>query len=224
MADVRRLGKRGSYRLGRLGVPPPEPARPPRPHYPSWRPARRGPLTLWLAAALAGAAVIAAGAALGWWFVPSLVGLAAGVAARFGRIRLRIVLPVIAAVAAAGWAVPLARSAPGGLPEWQVARAVAVMAGLPPLVISVFVVALLVAAAQALAGCWVARMLTPRRLTPPDPMSRQHGRHEGMAGGAPAAHAVAGMSDFVAGSFPGPSRGPELNRSRVAAAGRSAGG
>ena len=167
MADARRLGKRGSYRLGRLGVPPPDPARPPRPHYPSWHPARRGPVSLWLAGALAAAAVIAAGAAPGWWFVPLPVGVAAGVAARFGRLRLRTVLPAIAAAAAAGWAVPLARSAPGGLPGWQVARTFSVLAGLPPRVSVVFVVALLAAAAQALAGCWVALMLTPRRLTPP---------------------------------------------------------
>ena len=163
MADARRLGKRGSYRLGRLGVPPPDPAGPPRPHYPSWRPARRGPLSLWLAGALAGVAVIAAGAALRWWFVPFPAGVAAGVATRFGRLRLRTALPALAVVAAAGWAVPLAWAAAAGLPERQVARTVAALAGLPAHASVIFVVALLVAVLQALAGCWVARVLTPRQ-------------------------------------------------------------
>ncbi len=161
MADLRRLGRRGSYRLGGRGVP--GQARPARPHHPSFRPARPGRATVWLAGGLAGAAVIAAGAALGWWFVPFLAGAAAGVAARFGRLRLRTALTAVAAGAAAGWAVPLAWAAPGGLPERQVARTVAALAGLPAHGSVIVVVALLVAALQALAGFWVARVLTPRR-------------------------------------------------------------
>ncbi len=58
MADLRRLGKRGSYRLGssrdRIG--------------PGW----------WLVIVLAGTLVIAGGAELGLWFVPFLAGLAVG--------------------------------------------------------------------------------------------------------------------------------------------------
>ena len=89
MADLRRLGKRGSYRLGRLGAQPAAPKAPSAPHYPSWAPHHRGPVLLWLLACLAGVVIIAAAAVLGWWFVPFLVGLAAGLAARYGRWRLR---------------------------------------------------------------------------------------------------------------------------------------
>ena len=41
MADLRRLGKRGAYRLGRLGAVLPEQAGPPGPHYPSFAPGHR---------------------------------------------------------------------------------------------------------------------------------------------------------------------------------------
>ncbi|MGE5135270.1 MAG: hypothetical protein ACM32E_20455 [Gemmatimonadota bacterium] len=161
MADLRRLGRRGSYRLGGRGVP--GQARPARPHHPSFRPARRGRAAAWLAGGLAAAAVIAAGAALGWWWVPFPVGLAAGAAARYGPLPLRAVLPALALAAAAGWALPLAGAALAGLPERQVARTVAALAGLPAHASLIFAVTLLVAVLQALAGCWVAAVLTPRR-------------------------------------------------------------
>ena len=50
MADPRKLGKRGSYRLGKLGAPPAP--RPPWPaaHYPSFARRRRGPAGAWLLA------------------------------------------------------------------------------------------------------------------------------------------------------------------------------
>lgn len=162
MADVRRLGKRGSYRLGRLGVPPPGPGRAPRAHYPSFLPARRGPASAWVLGGLAGVAVVAAGAALGWWFVPFLAGVAAGVAGRFGRLRLRTALPAILVIAAAGWAVPLAWAMVRGLPVQAVARTVAALAGLPAHASVVLALTLLVAMLQAAAGLWVGRVLTPR--------------------------------------------------------------
>ncbi len=116
----------------------------------------------WVAGWLAGAAVIAAGAALGWWWVPFPVGLAAGVAARYGRLRLRAAVPGLALAAAAGWALPVAWAWFAGLPERQVARTVAALAGLPAHASLIFAVTLLVAVLQALAGCWVAQVLTPR--------------------------------------------------------------
>ena len=107
MSNLNRLGKRGAYRLGRLGAPAPAPGGPPAPHYPSWVPGHRGPVALWLLGSLAAADLIALGAAAGWWFLPFVAGLAGGAAARYGRWRLRVALPAAALVAALGWALPL---------------------------------------------------------------------------------------------------------------------
>jgi hypothetical protein len=162
-AELRRLGKRGSYRLGRLGAPPPAPSAPPAPHYPSFAPRHRGPLGLWLLACLAGAVIVAAGALLGWWFMPFLAGLAAGLAARYGRWRLRVTLPATVAVAAAGWGAALWWLARGGLPEGAVAREIAALAGLPPHAPAAVVVTLLVAVIEAAVGLWLGRALAPGR-------------------------------------------------------------
>jgi hypothetical protein len=163
MADLRRLGKRGSYRLGRLGAPAPAPAAPPAPHYPVWVDRHRGPAALWLLACLVTVAVLAAGAVAGWWFLPFLAGLAAGVAARYGRWRLRVTLPATVLVAAAGWGAALWWLVRGGLPEGPVAREIAALAGLPAQALAAIAVTLLVAAVQALAGLWLGRALAPGR-------------------------------------------------------------
>ncbi len=163
MAELRRLGKRGAYRLGRLGSPPPERAAPPRPHYPSWVPGHRGPVWLWLLGCLAAIAVIAGGAAIGWWFVPFLAGLAAGIASRLGGWRMRATLLATACVAAAGWAIPLCWQAASGQPVGATARVVAALAGLPAYAAVAIAVTLLVAVIQALAGLWLARAVFPRR-------------------------------------------------------------
>ena len=99
MTDPRKLGRRGSYRLGRLGAPSAPRVPWPTAHYPSFAPQRRGPATAWLLACLAGTVVMAAGALAGWWFLPFLAGLAAGLAVRFGRLRLRTALAGAVAVA-----------------------------------------------------------------------------------------------------------------------------
>ena len=133
MADLRRLGKRGSYRLGRLGAPRPAPSAPPAPHYPSFAPHHRGPAGLWLLACLAGVVIVAAGALAGWWFLPFLAGLAGGLAAHYGRWRLRVSLPAVMLIAAAGWGVALWWLVRGGLPEGAVAREIAALAACPRL-------------------------------------------------------------------------------------------
>src|SRR5262249_44986086 len=116
----------GSYRLGRLGAPRPATSAPPAPHYPSFAPQHRGPAALWLLACLAGAVIVAAGALAGWWFLPFLTGLAGGLAAPYGRWRLRGSLPAVLLGAPAGGGagpggglgrcpvVAGARRAPGG--------------------------------------------------------------------------------------------------------------
>jgi hypothetical protein len=161
-ANPRRLGKRGSYRLGSLaGPPPPRPVLP-SPHYPAWIPGRRGPMVLWLLAGLAGAAILALGALAGLWYLPFLAGLAIGVAARYGRLRLRVSLPAAVLVAVAGWGAALAwLTLRDGLPERSVARTIAALGGLPAHAAAGIAVTLLVAAIQAAAGLWLGRALAP---------------------------------------------------------------
>jgi hypothetical protein len=161
MADLRRLGRRGSYRLGRLGAPAVSRAAA-APRYPSFAPRHRGPVLAWAAAWLAAAAVIAVGALAGWWFLPFAAGLAAGLAARPGRWRLRVSLPATAALAAAGWGAALWWQVLHGLPDGAIARAIAALAGLPARAAVAVAVTLLVAVIQAVAGLWLGRALAPR--------------------------------------------------------------
>jgi hypothetical protein len=163
VADLSRLGKRGSYRLGRLGAPPPAPSGPPAPHYPSWGHHHRGPASLWLLACLAATALVAAGALAGWWFLPFLAGLAAGVASRYGRWRLRAALLATAVITAAGWGAALGWLTLRGLPEGAVAREIAALAGLPPYAAVAIAATLLVAVIQGVVGLWLGRALAPRR-------------------------------------------------------------
>jgi hypothetical protein len=162
MADPRRLGRRGSYRLGRMGAPL-QPHTPwPGAHYPSFAPRRRGPVFAWVLACLAGVLIVAAGALAGWWFLPFAAGLGTGLAARFGRLRLRATLPAAVAVAAAGWGAALAWLVlRDRLPEVTVAKTIAALAGLPASAAVAIAVTLLVAAIQAVAGLWLGRALAP---------------------------------------------------------------
>jgi hypothetical protein len=162
VADPRSLGRRGSYRLGRMGGPPPPRTPWPAAHYPTWAPRRRGPVFAWLLACLAGAAIVTAGALAGWWFLPFLAGLGTGVAAHFGRLRLRATLPAAVVLGAAGWGAALAwLGVRDGLPEVPVARTIAALAGLPASAAVAIAVTLVVAALQAAAGLWLGRALAP---------------------------------------------------------------
>jgi hypothetical protein len=163
MADLRRLGKQGSYRLGRLSMPPSAPAARPAPHYPSWTRRHRGPASFWVLACLAGVLLLATGALLGLWFLPFLAGLAAGVAARYGRLRMRVTLPATAAMAAAGSGAALWWLVLRGTPDGTVAREVAVWAGLPAHAAVTVAIVVLAAAIQAFAGLLLGRALAPGR-------------------------------------------------------------
>jgi hypothetical protein len=111
---------------------------------------------------LAAALIVAAGALAGWWFLPFLAGLGMGLAAHFGRLRLRATLPAAVLVAAVGWGAALAWLAlRDGLPEMTVARTIAALAGLPASAAVAMAVTLLVAAVQAAAGLWLGRALAP---------------------------------------------------------------
>ena len=167
MADLRKLGKKGSYRLGSLaggrlgGAPPP---RSPRrlgqlgraPHGPTfgppWAQVRFG---WWLAVVVAGAVVIAVTAEFGLWFVPFLAGLVIGLAAPRAGWRLRHTVPAVLVMAAAGWGAPLLWQAVRGAPAGATARVVAALAGLPPHAMIGVVFTLLIAALQAGVGLWL---------------------------------------------------------------------
>lgn len=163
-AEFKRLGKRGSYRLGELrarGIREPGPPNRLRPWF--GRPDHRLPGSVWLALLLLGAAAIAVGALADWWFMPFAAGLAAGVVNRAGNWAVRIALPAVCLMAAAGWGLPLWWSVLAGQPYGAVAREFAATAGLPGVAVVGIAVTVLVAIAQALVGYWLGRALTPRR-------------------------------------------------------------
>ena len=141
-------------------------------------PARRaaaGPLARRLAVLVVAAAASALGAWLGAWWVPFLVGLAAGALGRVGALgqargpgRARGprprggVLPALAGVIL-GWAIPIWALALDGQPVGATGRAIAALAGLPPYAGVTVAVVLLLAALQVLAGAWLARGVIPGR-------------------------------------------------------------
>jgi hypothetical protein len=162
--EFKRLGKRGSYRLGRLRAQGVKVVPPPQPFRVSFKPSyRRGPASGWLLALLGGVLIVAGGAVIGWWFVPFVAGLAAGLANRIGGWRTTIALPAVAAMAALGWAIPLLWQAlHAHQPYGAVAREIAALGGLPAYAVTGVAVTLLIAVVQALVGYWLGRALTPR--------------------------------------------------------------
>ena len=152
-AEFKRLGKRGSYRLGQLRaqglkqVPPPVPFRPRFVH-----PDHRWPVVVWVLGLVGGALAIAAGAAAGWWFVPFVVGLTAGLANWIGRWSLRAALPAVAVMAAVGWAAPLWWQVLHGQADGAVARVIAAVLTLPGYAAVGIAITVLVAVVQALVG------------------------------------------------------------------------
>lgn len=162
-AEFRRLGKRGSYRLGQLRAQGVGATVRPVPYQPQFiRPDHRWPASVWLAALLAGAALIAGAAQAGWWFAPFIVGTLAGVANWIGAWRARMAVPAIVVMAAAGWGVPLAWAELHGQRSGSVARLISAILGLPVSAANGLAVTIAVAVVQALVGYWLGRALTPR--------------------------------------------------------------
>jgi len=180
-SDFKRLGKRGSYRLGQLrtqGVL----GEPPVPFRPRFvRPDHRWPAFVWLLGLLAGVLLIVGAAEVGWWFMPFVVGLLAGLANHVGRWPTWIALPAVAAISAAGWAVPLWWSVLRGAPYGAEARVIAALLGLPAYAAVGVALTVLIAVAQGMAGYWLGRALTPLPIddaVPPLPVSGPpRGRH-----------------------------------------------
>ena len=162
-AEVDRLGKRGSYRLGGLGIPGGWPASPPRPFLPSFdRPGHRGSAVAWLAAAVAATAAIAAAAVAGLWYMPFVLGALTGVTMRWGGWRLRVTGPAVVLVAAAGWGLALWIAALRGVPVGATARVIAAMSGLPAVAALTVALAVAVSGLLGLAGLWLGRAVAPR--------------------------------------------------------------
>jgi hypothetical protein len=162
-SDLKRLGKRGSYRLGRLRAQGISEPRTPAPMRVSFaRPSHYGPVSLWLLAWLGGTAAVWGGAIAGLWYAPFVVGLAAGLANRFGGWRARVTIPAVALMAAAGWAAELAWMELHGESAKATAHVIAALLGLPAHAAVGIAVTLLIAVVQALVGLWLGRALTPR--------------------------------------------------------------
>jgi hypothetical protein len=103
-------------------------------------------------------AATAAGTALGAWWLPFAAGLLLGAWAHAGR--LWRTLGAIAAVAALGWALPLAWMAVRGQDVAGVAATVSALTGLPRSAAVGFAAALLTCCLQAIAGAALGRTLT----------------------------------------------------------------
>jgi hypothetical protein len=159
MADPKRLGKRGAYRLGDLRFSGRPQARGPAPHRPSFGTRRsRGAAWAWLAACAVTAALLGLGAAFGLWWLPFAAGIAAGAAPWRARSALGLVLVAVLA----GWGVALWWPALTGAPAGATARAVAALAGLPPYAGVGVAGTLLVGVLQVMAAAWLARAVTYR--------------------------------------------------------------
>ncbi len=161
-SELRRLGKLGSYRLGLLapqGIARPAPPRQFRPSF--VRPRRSTPVLGWIMLGVAGAAVIGGGAMIGLWYVPLVVGILCGLAARVGELRTRSVFLAVLVMCGAGWGGALAAYAVRGQPVGATARVIAAIAGLPAHAAAAIACTLALSMLLGLAGFWLGRALTP---------------------------------------------------------------
>lgn len=163
MTDLKRLGKRGSYRLGRLRAQGVIEAGSPPPMRPSFtRTYHQGRTSVWLLALLAGAAAIWGAAIIGLWAAPFIVGVLAGLANRYGGFRALTMIIAMAFMAVVGWGLPLLWPALHNQPAWATARTIAALLGLPAHALAGIGITLLIAVVQAVVGLWLGRALTPR--------------------------------------------------------------
>jgi hypothetical protein len=159
VADPRRLGKRGAYRLGELRTAGPRPARGPARREPSFRPRRsRRPLLAWLTGCAVTAALLGLGAGLGWWFLPFAAGIAAGA----GPWRASPALGLVVLAVVLGWGAALWWPTLSGAPAGAGARIIAALAGLPPHAVFGVAATVGIGILQALVAFWLARAVTYR--------------------------------------------------------------
>jgi hypothetical protein len=159
MTDLKRLGKRGAYGLGQLATQGDGPQGP-APFQPRFvRRDHRWPHPVWLLGLLAGVLIIVGAAAVGWWFMPFIIGLLAGLANHVGRWPTQVALPAVVLTSAAGWLVPLLWSVLHSAPHGALARITAL--GLPGNAAVAGLLTVLIAVAQGMTGYWLGRALTP---------------------------------------------------------------
>ena len=162
-SEFKRLGKRGSYRLGQLKAQGIRELAQPALFQPRFnRPDRGLPVSAWLFVLLLGTVAIAIGAYSGSWYMPFVLGMLAGFANRVGGWPVRLALPAVVLMAAIGWVAPLGWAALHGQPYGAVAREAAALAGLPAHASVGLGVTVLVAIVQVVVGYWLGRALTPR--------------------------------------------------------------
>lgn len=161
--EFRRLGKPGAYRLGLLRRQGVSERRQPMPFRARFarRPEHRWPAYVWLLIMLAGVVLIAAGTAVGWWFVPTLVGLGAGLANAAAGWPPRVALPAVVATAAVGWIAPFLAGSASASMGGALARAIGTAAGLPVTAAGVVALTGLIAVVQALSGYCLASAVMP---------------------------------------------------------------
>src|SRR4029077_20455000 len=106
-------------------------------------------------------------AAVGWWFVPFVAGLAAGFTNRAGGWPWRGAVAAVALMAAAGWPVALLFCALRGQPYGGVARVIAALTGLPAGAPAGLLLTVAIATVQVVTGYWLGRALTLRRTAGP---------------------------------------------------------
>jgi hypothetical protein len=106
---------------------------------------------------IVGALVTALAAAVDWWFMPFVVGIATGVITR--RRPAGRGLAVACAAGVAGWGLPLLWAAVHGAPIVATAHVVAALAGLPAASWIPLLAGALTAVLQAMSGYLLGRVL-----------------------------------------------------------------
>jgi hypothetical protein len=168
MTDLKRLGRRGSYRLGRLKAQGLPDTGPPAPFRPSFtRHEHRGLVSVWLLLVCCGALAIWGGAVIGLWFAPFVVGLVTGISNGYWRWRARVLLIWTTLMALAGWGIPLLAWPAlhhGFHPLWVTAHVISGYLGLPAHASLGVALTLLIAVVQALVGLWLGAAIVRLRL------------------------------------------------------------
>lgn len=109
-----------------------------------------------------GAVAVAVGAALGFWYLPFVAGLAVGVAGRRGRAGFAAAVTTQLALGPLAWGAVLLARALAGDTVAGTARTVAALAGLPPFAAITVALTLLIALGEVASGVWLGRELSPR--------------------------------------------------------------
>lgn len=141
------------------------PAVPAEPTAPAPRARRRpaAPLSVRLGTLIKAAVATGVCAWVGAWWVPFVIGVAAGLpTAKWSPLSRGGVLPAVVG-AVIGWLIPVWVLALRGQPVGATARAIAGLAGLPPYVGVTIAVLALLAALQVWVGTWLARAVFPKQ-------------------------------------------------------------